>query len=227
MQPLLTAGARRSSQASRPVPQRGSGHQVSLGLSPEPGFSRRALLIAAVVCGLPALLRPGRAEGLGGTLPSLEVPAPGFELDGILPTTTPSGAATAATRLSQESFAGRWLVVYFYPKDFTSGCTLEARGFQRDLERFHQRGAEIVGISADRPDSHASFCSSEGLAYPLLSDPGGTVSRAWGSWLPPFSLRHTFLVDPQGILRARWSAVQPAGHSDEVLSELIRLQSSG
>ena len=70
------------------------------------------------------------------------------------------------------------------------------------------------------------FCGSEGLVYPLLSDPDGAVSRAWGSWLPPFSLRHTFLVDPEGIVRARWSAVRPAQHSQEVLAELTRLQNA-
>ena len=82
----------------------------------------------------------------------------------------------------------------------------------------------MVGVSADRPDDHAAFCSSEGLVYPLLSDPGGQVSRRYGSWLAPFSLRHTFLIDPQGMLRARWTAVHPAGHAREVLAELTRLQ---
>ena len=121
-------------------------------------------------------------------------------------------------------FAGRWLILYFYPKDFTSGCTLEARGFQKDLGAFHRRQAEVVGVSADDAEAHISFCGSEGLAFPLLSDPGGAVSRAYGSWIAPFSQRHTFLIDPAGILRARWSAVRPSLHSQEVLTELARLQ---
>ncbi len=119
---------------------------------------------------------------------------------------------------------GRWVVLYFYPRDFTGGCTLEARGFQRDLEAFHRAGAEVVGISADDPDSHASFCSEEGLAFPLLSDPGGQVSRLYGSWIAPFSQRHTFLIDPEGILRASWQAVRPSGHSQEVFTALLELQ---
>ncbi|MFM9100485.1 MAG: redoxin domain-containing protein, partial [Cyanobium sp.] len=74
------------------------------------------------------------------------------------------------------------------------------------------------------PDSHASFCGSEGLAYPLLSDPGGAVSRRYGSWMAPYSMRHTFLIDPQGSLRARWVGVNPSSHSSEVLAALRTLQ---
>jgi peroxiredoxin Q/BCP len=116
------------------------------------------------------------------------------------------------------------LVLYFYPRDFTEGCTIEARGFQRDLELFHRAGAEVVGISADSADSHAEFCGSEALAYPLLSDPGGTVSKAYGSWMAPFSQRHTFLIDPEGTLRALWVGVRPLGHSQEVLTTLRERQ---
>lgn len=192
--------------------------------------SRRDLLRACV--GLAAFVGSAKpARALGGSLPALDQAAPTFELDGVAPRDATSGDENPstdpeplATRLGLDDFRGRWLVLYFYPRDFTSGCTLEARGFQRDLARFHAQGAEVVGVSADSPSDHASFCGSEGLRYPLLSDPGGVVSRSWGSWLPPFSLRHTFLIDPEGILRARWTAVRPAQHSQEVLAELTRLQ---
>jgi peroxiredoxin Q/BCP len=174
--------------------------------------------------GFSSLLAFGRqAVALGGTLPALGEPAPSFALPGVAPDAT---GAPANTTLALADYAGRWLVVYFYPRDFTGGCTLEARGFQRDLQAFHRAGAEVVGISADDPDSHASFCSEEGLVFPLLSDPGGEVSRSYGSWIPPFSQRHTFLIDPEGVLRARWVAVRPTGHSGEVLEELLRLQAS-
>ena len=166
-------------------------------------------------------LAPQRAQALGGTLPEIGQPAPAFSLDGVAPD---QRGEAQPTHLQLVDLAGQWLVVYFYPKDFTSGCTLEARGFQRDLQAFAAAGCQVIGISADDPDQHASFCGSEGLTYPLLSDPGGTVSRAYGSWIPPFSQRHTFLIDPQGVLQARWSAVRPAGHSQEVLAELKRLQ---
>ena len=155
---------------------------------------------------------------MGGTLPELERPAPDFRLPAF------TADQPEPTTLGLGDFRGRWLALYFYPKDFTGGCTLEARGFQKDLARYHSLEAEVAGISADALDDHAAFCDSEGLTFPLLSDPGGKVSQLYGSWLPPFSQRHTFLIDPQGTLRARWVAVRPGGHSQEVLDELGRLR---
>ena len=165
------------------------------------------------------------AEAMGGVLPPLKAPAPGFQLAGVAPSPTGTGSPMDVS-LSLDDFRGRWLVLYFYPKDFTSGCTLEARGFQRDLASFHQNQAEVVGISTDSVDSHGSFCGAEGLAYPLLSDPDGTVCRQYGSWLTGTALRHTFLIDPEGQLQARWVAVRPLGHSLEVLSTLSELQNA-
>lgn len=196
------------------------------------GLARRQLLSSLAFCLAAVTLRPGRAHALGGTLPALETAAPPFSLDGVAPATASAvtdGASSepVSTHLTLADFRGRWLALYFYPRDFTSGCTLEARGFQRALSDFEAAGAAVVGVSADNPDDHAAFCGSEGLAYPLLSDPDGQVSRSYGSWLAPFSLRHTFLIDPQGVLRASWTAVRPAGHAQEVLAELQRLQQSG
>jgi peroxiredoxin Q/BCP len=186
---------------------------------------RRDLLGLAAVsaAGLTAGLlgRTLPAQALGGTLPAIDQPAPGFRLMGVAPGA--DGAAVPAV-LALDDFAGQWLVLYFYPRDFTGGCTLEARGFQRDLSRFKAAGAAVVGISADDPESHREFCSSEGLAFPLLSDPGGSVSARYGSWLPPFSQRHTFLIDTEGVLRQSWVAVRPSGHSAEVLQELEHLR---
>ena len=170
-----------------------------------------AMPAAGALAGLLAAPKPARA--LGGTLPELDQPAPDFALAGFVPPGT-----EGELRLSD--FQGRWLALYFYPKDFTGGCTLEARGFQQDLAQFHQLGAEVVGISADSAESHASFCGSEGLAFPLLSDPGGLVSRSYGSWISPYSQRHSFLIDPAGVLRERWVAVRPSGHSQEILAAL-------
>jgi peroxiredoxin Q/BCP len=186
-------------------------------------FLRSALATAGT--SIPALLgtllvQPASAAAMGGILPALNQPAPRFDLQGFLP-------PGVQGRLSLEDLQGSWLVLYFYPRDFTGGCTLEARGFQRDLGAFQAAQAAVVGISADDPDSHASFCSEEGLAFPLLSDPGGEVSRAYGSWIAPFSQRHTFLIDPRGILRATWLAVRPSGHSQDVLSALMDLQAAG
>jgi peroxiredoxin Q/BCP len=168
-----------------------------------------------------ALLQPRPAEALGGVLPTLDAEAPEFSLEGVSPDRR---GDPQPVRFSRADLAGQWVVLYFYPRDFTSGCTLEARGFQRDLEAYRRAGATVVGVSADDAESHASFCGSEGLAFPLLSDPGGVVSRRYGSWMAPYSLRHTFLIDPAGILRARWVGVNPSRHSAEVLEELGRQQ---
>jgi peroxiredoxin Q/BCP len=187
---------------------------------------RRAILssgLKLVAGSLPAfgfaglLVRPTQAFALGGLLPEIGAAAPSFTLEGIAPPGVPATVSLA-------DFLGNWLVLYFYPRDFTGGCTLEARGFQRDLQAFQASGAQVVGVSADDPDSHAAFCSEEGLVFPLLSDPAGAVSRQYGSWIAPFSQRHTFLVDPEGTIRERWVAVRPAGHSQEVLQALRSLQ---
>lgn len=184
------------------------------------GFA--ALLPAAM--GASSLLTLSKqAFALGGFLPALNQSAPAFELTGIAPA---AGGEAVATRLNLADFQGKWLVLYFYPRDFTGGCTIEARGFQKDLASFSAANAAVVGVSADDAESHADFCSSEGLAFPLLSDPAGTVSRAYGSWMAPFSQRHTFLIDPAGILRSTWVAVRPSGHSTEVLSALQQFQAS-
>jgi peroxiredoxin Q/BCP len=115
------------------------------------------------------------------------------------------------------------VVLYFYPRDFTSGCTIEARRFQQDLPKFRAMGAQVVGVSADSVDSHRRFCSAEGLQFPLLSDPDGTVSRAYGSWMGDVALRNTFLIDPEGILREIDPIVNPSRHSAEVLAQLQQL----
>ena len=183
-------------------------------------MNRRNLLVSFGAAAFGLLGLPRQAFSMGGTLPDLDQAAPGFELSGVVP--GEGGAVEAVRGLSD--FKGRWLVLYFYPRDFTEGCTLEARGFQRDLQLFHARNAEVVGISADDTDSHKEFCGSEALTYPLLSDPGGETSKRFGSWIPPFSQRHTFLIDPEGVLKERWLGVRPLGHSQEILKRLDELQ---
>jgi thioredoxin-dependent peroxiredoxin len=154
------------------------------------------------------------AWALGGKLPNLHSPAPSF----TLPTNIGDGQVSLA------DYQGKWVVLYFYPKDFTSGCTIEARRFQQDIAQYQQRQAQIIGISADSIDSHAKFCDSEGLKFPLLADQDGHVSKAYGSWLGIFSMRHTFIISPQGELQAIFTGVNPAVHSQEVLAKLDQLQ---
>lgn len=156
------------------------------------------------------------AWALGGPQPILGEPAPAFSL----PTNADDG------EISLADYRGDWVVLYFYPQDFTSGCTLEAKRFQQDLAQYQALNAQIVGISADDVVSHESFCDAEGLAFPLLSDVKGTVSKAYGSWLTGRSLRHTYLIDPDGILQERFLGVRPVIHSQEVLRTLAALQTA-
>ena len=125
---------------------------------------------------------------------------------------------------SLDDFSGKWLILYFYPKDFSSGCTLEAKGFQDNISTFKKYNASIVGISADTEEDHESFCSSEKIGYTLLSDKNGDVSKLYDSWLEPYSKRNTFLVNPKGIIVCKWIGARPIGHSIEVLEELMKQQ---
>ncbi|MGB5917175.1 MAG: peroxiredoxin [Phormidesmis sp.] len=154
------------------------------------------------------------AHALGGPQPALDQPAPAF----TLPSTISDGD------VSLSDYLGQWVVLYFYPRDFTPGCTLEAQRFQRDLPKYQARNAQVLGVSADDVDSHAEFCDAESLVFPLLSDPDGIVSRAYGSWMRPMSMRHTYLIDPKGTLKTIFLGVRPAIHSQEVLAKLDELQ---
>ncbi len=130
--------------------------------------------------------------------------------------------------VSPKDFAGHWLVLYFYPKDFTGGCTLEAHNFQRDSAKYAAADAIILGVSLDTPGSHKDFCAKEGLRFKLLADSGGMVSARYGSlnnYLgKKLSARNTFLVDPQGKVARVFLGVKPATHSDEVLAALDALR---
>ena len=183
-------------------------------------MNRRSLLQTSALGLGVFILRPSRLLALGGPMPETGLKAPNFDLPGT------STAEPNRNRWSLSSLQGNWLVVYFYPRDFTSGCTIEAHGFQDALPQFREQGAEVLAISADSVSDHESFCSSEKLDFPLLSDPDGAVSKAYGSWMAPYSMRHTFLIDPQSVLRAVWTGVRPVGHANEVLNRLREFQIS-
>lgn len=179
-------------------------------------MSRRQLLsfLSTVILAFFALIPD--ANALGGPQPPLNQPAPDF----TLPTNTGEG------NISLSDYRGKWVVLYFYPKDFTPGCTLEARRFQQDLPKYMAKNTQVLGVSADDVDSHAEFCDSEGLKFPLLADTTGDVSKAYGSWMGYVSLRHTYLIDPDGILKEIYLGVNPAIHSAEVLARLEELQAT-
>jgi thioredoxin-dependent peroxiredoxin len=131
-------------------------------------------------------------------------------------------------RVNLHDYRGEWVVLYFYPKDQTPGCTREAHNFQADQANFEQRNAVILGVSVDSIDSHKKFCAKEGLNFKLLSDQDGSVTRLYGSLtnlgVTKFASRHTFLIDPEGKIAKVYSSVNPAHHSSEVLSALDQLQ---
>ena len=140
--------------------------------------------------------------------------APNFRLEGI------NNIVKSKKEWELNDFKGKWLVLYFYPKDFTAGCTLEAKSFTDLKNYFSKLNAEIVGISADNQDSHKSFCSEKSINYTLLSDSNGTISEKYGSWIPPLSDRNTFLISPESLITYRWISVLPINHAKEVLNVL-------
>ena len=161
-------------------------------------------------------LTPGMPSKADADTPAVGVPAPNFTL------TSNEGKPT-----SLQEYRGKWVVLYFYPKDFTSGCTLEARNFQQDLAQYEHVNAVILGVSVDTAQSHQDFCTKEGLSFKLLSDPEAQVSAQYGSVMDykgaKLSARNTFLIDPKGNVAKVFLGVQPSGHSAEVLSALTEL----
>ncbi len=141
-------------------------------------------------------------------------PVPSFELqdaDGKL--------------VSSSDLAGQKYVIYFYPRDFTPGCTTEADEFAKNYERFREAGIEVIGISPDDTRSHRKFCDKMGIRFPLLSDTEKQVSQKFGVWAKKKFMgreymgvvRSTFLVDESGKIFKMFAKVKPAGHSEQVL----------
>jgi peroxiredoxin Q/BCP len=133
------------------------------------------------------------------------------------------------TRICLESFKGKWVVLYFYPRDNTPGCTLEAMQFNASLEKFADIGAQVIGVSADSPESHRKFAQKHDLSILLLSDEEHTVLKAYDAWKPKTmygreffgTQRDTFLIDPDGMIVAVWRKVSPKGHAEEVKAVLL------
>src|SRR5512142_161599 len=130
--------------------------------------------------------------------------------------------------VSLHDFKGKWVVLYFYPKDFTQGCTIEAHNFQADQPKYDKMNAAIVGVSVDSVDSHQKFCTTENLTFKLLADEKHEVVNTYGSTMKfgdnEVAARNTFLVDPQGTIRKVFLKVDPNPHSKEVLTALAELE---
>jgi peroxiredoxin Q/BCP len=128
--------------------------------------------------------------------------------------------------VSLKDFRGQWVVLYFYPKDMTQGCTIEAHNFQRDLDQYTAKKAAIVGVSADNIDSHQQFCTKESLTFKLLADPDKKMIASYGSLAGNgvVAARNTFIIDPKGVIRKVYLKVSPNPHSAEVLAALAELE---
>lgn len=161
-----------------------------------------------------AVLGAGLAQA---AVPEAGQPAPDFELPDQQGKTRKLG-----------DWRGKWLVLYFYPKNDTPGCTEEACTFRDDWLQLQALGAEVVGISVDSSASHATFAQKYKLPFPLLADEKGEVAARYGTlsdWLVyKFAKRYTFVIDPQGRMAKAYRSVDTARHSAEIVADLKQLQ---
>ncbi len=147
-------------------------------------------------------------------LPATGTPAPAFSL-----------ADQAGKTRTLAEFRGKWVVLYFYPKDDTPGCTEEACKFRDDIYALSQMGAQVIGVSLDDSASHAQFAKKYSLPFPLLADPSGAVTASYGA-LPKgsrYAKRYTFLIDPAGKVAKIYTSVETSRHSLEVIEDLKRM----
>lgn len=168
-----------------------------------------AALLACSLGALPALT--------DGTMPQAGQQAPSFKLP-----------SQDGSEISLNELRGKWVVLYFYPKDNTPGCTIEAHNFERDLPKYQQENAVIVGVSVDSAESHKDFCAKQGLSFKLLADTDKKVVEQYGSLKNMMGMkiaaRNTFLINPEGQIVKVWTGVDPNHHSQDVLAALSDLQ---
>lgn len=173
----------------------------------------KKLIISVLAVALAVVVAAGTARAADEGMPTVGQSAPTF----TLPSQT-------GAEISLDSFKGKWVVLYFYPKDMTTGCTIEAHNFQNDLPKFEADNAVVLGVSVDTVDSHKQFCTKDGLTFHLLADPEHKVVDEYGSlghfgaWT--IANRNTFLINPQGKIVKVWTKVDPSHHSQEVLDAL-------
>jgi thioredoxin-dependent peroxiredoxin len=165
--------------------------------------------IVAVVAAVPLFT----ARAADDAMPAVGQDAPTFTLP-----------SQDGSPISLEQYRGKWVVLYFYPKDMTTGCTIEAHKFQDALPQFDAKNAVILGVSVDTVDSHKQFCTKDSLTFHLLADPDHKVVSAYGS-VGGFNgmtmaQRNTFLIDPQGKISKEWVKVTPANAASDVLAAL-------
>jgi thioredoxin-dependent peroxiredoxin len=184
-----------------------------MGSKHKEGFMRLCVRVVTISA-ISVLLLASLLSGSNALPPEVGQDAPEF----MLP-------SQDGTQVGLNQFRGKWVVLYFYPKDNTPGCTIEAHNFQRDLSKYERANAVIVGVSVDSTDSHKSFCAKQGLTFKLLADPNKTTVERYGSLRGSgIAARNTFLIDPSGKIAKVWTGVNPQNHSTEVLAALTSLE---
>jgi len=177
-------------------------------------MTRVSMILAAVaVVVIGAFAFRSFADNTNASIPQVGQQAPEFTLP-----------SQKGTDISLNQYRGKWVVLYFYPKDMTSGCTLEAHNFEQDLSRYQAANAVVLGVSVDSIKSHKEFCAKDSLTFTLLSDTDKKVVAEYGSLgnYMGFKIanRNTFLINPEGKIVKVWTKVDPAHHSQEVLAAL-------
>ena len=170
-------------------------------------------LLPLVVAAVLAAFVPGIPVHAGGTMPAAGQAAPAFTLP-----------SQNGTPISLDQYRGKWVVLYFYPRDMTTGCTIEAHNFQNALPQFDAKNAVILGVSVDSTGSHQQFCAKDGLTFHLLSDTSHNVVDSYGSLIDhngvAMASRNTFLINPQGKIAQVWTQVNPQTAASDVLAAI-------
>ena len=173
------------------------------------------IVVALIVFAALLVARAARA----GELPAVGMPAPDFNL--------PDQNGKMHTL---GEYRGKWLVLYFYPKDDTPGCTQEACTFRDDLSEIAALGAQVVGVSVDDTGSHADFARKFHLQFPLLADNTTETADRYGAlmnlFLFKFARRYTFLIDPKGNVKKEYLSVETSRHSKQIIDDLKKLSGS-
>jgi thioredoxin-dependent peroxiredoxin len=175
------------------------------------------MAIGGVLAVVIAIALIGAKMNAGDKGPAVGTAAPDFKLN-----------SQEGKPISLHDFKGKWVVLYFYPKDMTTGCTIEAHNFQRDLSKYDAKNTVILGVSVQDEKSHQEFCAKESLTFKLLADTNKEVSEKYDSVMNlgvmKLSARHTYLIDPSGVVRKVWTSVDVKTHSDDVLAAIDELE---
>jgi peroxiredoxin Q/BCP len=175
---------------------------------------RKAVWIAAIIAIVAACSFGYKAHAAAADIAQAGATAPNFTLP-----------SQEDKPISLSDFKGKWVVLYFYPKDQTQGCTIEAHNFQRDQDKYTALNAVVLGVSLDTVDSHKAWCAKDTFSFKLLADPDHKVVDAYGVPVMThgdmkYASRDTFLISPQGKIVKVWEKVDPNTHSADVLAAL-------